>query len=119
MRTKDADGNKPACAGLPPQGSRFPSFGPCTRKGVAADTRFMMSDRRDRIEPHAHRFDLDEVMRLTAVVGFVALTTWILTSSVGVLSGYLAVSPPATLRFLLAVSVLVFARRTYWAIREW
>ena len=79
----------------------------------------MMSDRRDHIEPHAHRFDLDEVMRLTAVVGSVAFATWILTSSVGVLSGYLAMSPSATLRFLSAVSVLMFARRTYWAIREW
>ena len=78
-----------------------------------------MSEQSHRIDPQTHRFDLDEVMRLTAVVGFVALTTWILTSSVGVLSGYLAVSPAATLRFLVAVSVLVFARRTYWAIRKW
>ncbi|HVF07838.1 MAG TPA: hypothetical protein VNC60_04595 [Actinomycetota bacterium] len=70
-----------------------------------------MSDRRDRIDGQTPRSDLDEVMRLTAVVGFVALTTWTLTSSVGVLSGYLTVSPPATLRFLAAVAVLVFARR--------
>lgn len=79
----------------------------------------MMSDRRDRIDGHTPRSDLDEVMRLSAVVGFVALTTWTLTSSVGVLSGYLAVSPPATLRFLAAVAVLVFARRAYWGVREW
>ena len=34
-------------------------------------------------------------------------------------SGYVEVSPPATLRFLLAVLILVFARRTYWELREW
>lgn len=67
----------------------------------------------------SHRIDLDELMRSLTVVGFVALTTWLLASSVGVLSGYMAVSSPATLRFLLAVLILVFARRTYWEIREW
>lgn len=79
----------------------------------------MMNDHSHRIDLHSHRFDLDEVMRMTAVVGFVALATWVLTSSVGVLSGILAVSPPATLRFLLAVLIVVFARRTYWEFREW
>jgi hypothetical protein len=29
------------------------------------------------------------------------------------------VSPQPTLRFLLAILVLVFARRTYWELREW
>jgi hypothetical protein len=72
-----------------------------------------------RIDPHPRRFDLDGMMRLTTVVGFVGLTTWVVTSSLGVLSGYLSVSPTATLRFLLAVLILVFARRTYWKIREW
>ena len=33
--------------------------------------------------------------------------------------GVLRISPQATLRFLLAVLVLVFARRTYWELREW
>jgi hypothetical protein len=66
-----------------------------------------------------HHIDLDELMRVLTVVGFVALTTWVMASSVGVLSGYVAVSRPATLRFLLAVLVLVFARRTYWELREW
>ena len=67
----------------------------------------------------SQRIDLDELMRSLTVVGFVALTTWLLASSVSVLSGYMAVSSPATLRFLLAVLILVFARRTYWEIREW
>lgn len=78
----------------------------------------MMRDRRDRIDGHTPRSDLDEVMRLSAVIGVVALTTWTLTSSVGVLSGYLAVSTPATIRFLAAVVVLVFSRRAYWGVRE-
>jgi hypothetical protein len=66
-----------------------------------------------------HRIDFDELMRLLTVTGFVALATWTMASTVGVISGYVAVSPPATLRFLLAVLVLVFARRTYWELREW
>jgi hypothetical protein len=33
--------------------------------------------------------------------------------------GLLQISPSATLRFLLAVLVLVFARRTYWEVQEW
>ena len=63
--------------------------------------------------------DFDELMRLMTAIGFGALAMWILASSVGVISGYVAVSPPATLRFLLAVLILVFARRTYWEVREW
>jgi hypothetical protein len=67
----------------------------------------------------SHHIDFDELMRLLTVTGFVALTTWVTASTVGVVSGYVAVSPPATLRFLLAVLILVFARRTYWELREW
>ena len=67
----------------------------------------------------SHRIDFDELMRLLTVTGFVALTTWVAASSIGVISGYVAVSAPATLRFLLAVLILVFARRTYWEVREW
>jgi hypothetical protein len=67
----------------------------------------------------SHRIDFDELMRLLMVTGFVALATWVAASSIGVISGYVAVSAPATLRFLLAVLVLVFARRTYWELREW
>jgi len=63
--------------------------------------------------------DLDELMRSLMVVGFVALMTWMAVGVLGVIAGYLAISPRATLRFLLAVLVLVFARRTYWGLREW
>jgi hypothetical protein len=67
----------------------------------------------------SHHIDLDELMRMLTMTGFVALMTWVTASTVGVVSGYVAVSTPATLRFLLAVLVLVFARRTYWELREW
>ena len=65
------------------------------------------------------RIDFDELMRMLTVVGFVALATWALTSMVGVMSGLTQISTPATLRFLLAVLVLVFSRRTYWEFCEW
>ena len=71
-----------------------------------------MSERADHI-------DFDGLMRMLTVVGFVALTAWVMASGVGVLIGYVSVSPSATLRFLLAVLILVFARRTYWEVREW
>ena len=63
--------------------------------------------------------DFDGLMRVLTVVGFVALAAWLMASGVGVLSGYVSVSPTATLRFLLAVLIVVFARRTYWEVREW
>ena len=65
------------------------------------------------------RLDFDQLMQHLTIVGFVGLTAWIAAGSTGVLAGYLTVSPMATLRFLLAVLILVFARRTYWEIREW
>lgn len=65
------------------------------------------------------QIDFDGLMRVLTVVGFVALTAWLMASGVGVLSGYVSVSPSATLRFLLAVLIVVFARRTYWEVREW
>jgi hypothetical protein len=58
-------------------------------------------------------------MRHLMVVGFVALTAWTAVSTTGLALGMLRISPDATLRFLLAVLVLVFARRTYWEVREW
>ncbi|MDH4113232.1 MAG: hypothetical protein OEV60_11245 [Actinomycetota bacterium] len=67
----------------------------------------------------SHHIDFDGLMNLMAVTGFIALTAWVLASSIGVISGYVSVSPQATLRFLLAVLILVFARRTYWEVREW
>jgi hypothetical protein len=63
--------------------------------------------------------DFDGLMRHLMVVGFVALTAWVAASATGMALGLLQISPSATLRFLLAVLVLVFARRTYWEIQEW
>jgi hypothetical protein len=65
------------------------------------------------------RIDFDELMRILMVVGFTALAAWVMTAAVGVMSGYASISSAATLRFLLAVLILVFSRRTYWEIREW
>jgi hypothetical protein len=58
-------------------------------------------------------------MRHLMVVGFAALTAWTIVSTTGVALGMLTISGQATLRFLLAVLVVVFARRTYWEINEW
>ena len=63
--------------------------------------------------------DFDGLMRHLMVVGFVALTAWTAASATGMALGLLQISPTATLRFLLAVLVLVFARRTYWEVQEW
>jgi len=65
------------------------------------------------------RVDFDGMMRHLMVVGFVALTAWVTASAIGVALGVLQIAPSATLRFLLAVLVLVFARRTYWEVQEW
>jgi hypothetical protein len=67
---------------------------------------------------HAH-VDFDALMRHLAVVGGVALAAWAAVGAVTVPTGIFTVSPQATLRFLLAVLILVFSRRTYWEIREW
>ena len=63
--------------------------------------------------------DFDGLMRHLMVVGFGALTAWTAASTIGMVLGVLQISPSATLRFLLAVLVLVFARRTYWEVQEW
>ena len=65
------------------------------------------------------RLDFDEFMRHLMMVGVLALGAWILTGLAGIVSGLLSVRPQPTLRFLLAILVLVFARRTYWELREW
>ena len=65
------------------------------------------------------RVDFDGLMRHLMVVGFAALTAWTIVSTTGLALGVVRISPRATLRFLLAVLVLVFARRTYWELQEW
>jgi hypothetical protein len=65
------------------------------------------------------RIDFDELMSVLTVIGFVALATWVVSAVVGVLSGYTLIAPSPTLRFLLAVLIVSFSRRTYWELREW
>jgi hypothetical protein len=71
-----------------------------------------------QVRAHAG-FDLDQLMHDLMLVGFGALVAWCLAGMVGLVSGIWGVEPQAALRFLLAVLVLVFARRTYWEFREW
>jgi hypothetical protein len=65
----------------------------------------------------ARRLDLDHILHDLTVIGFGALLAWALTGIVGTVSGYLTIQPEPTLRFLLSVIVLVFARHTYWRLR--
>jgi hypothetical protein len=65
------------------------------------------------------RLNFDEFMRHLMVVGVLALGAWTVTGLAGVVSGFLTVRTQPTLRFLLAILVLVFARRTYWELCEW
>jgi len=65
------------------------------------------------------KIDFDELMRHLMVVGFAALTAWTIVSTTGLALGLVRISPHATLRFLLAVLVVVFSRRTYWEMQEW
>jgi hypothetical protein len=65
------------------------------------------------------RVDFDGLMRHLTVVGFAALTAWTIVSTTGLALGLVRISPHATLRFLLAVLVVVFSRRTYREVQEW
>jgi hypothetical protein len=65
------------------------------------------------------RIDFDHLMRDLMLIGVGGLIGWTLAGMVGLVSGSYGVEPHATLRFLLAILVLVFARRTYWEIQEW
>jgi len=65
------------------------------------------------------RLELDLLMRHLMVVGFIALAGWTLTAAAGYVSDTITIAPQPTLRFLLAILILVFSRRTYWELREW
>jgi hypothetical protein len=72
------------------------------------------------VHTRAHtRVDIDSLLRDLTVVGFIGLVAWTMVGAFGTLMGLLLVQPEATLRFLLAVSVLVFARHVYWDLLEW
>lgn len=65
------------------------------------------------------RIELDGLLKDLVLVGFGGLVGWTLIAGAGSLAGLLEVAPRPTLRFLLAVLVLAFARRRYWELREW
>ena len=65
------------------------------------------------------RVDIDRLLRDLTVVGFIGLVAWTMVGALGTLMGLLLVQPQATLRFLLAVSILVFSRHVYWDLLEW
>jgi hypothetical protein len=66
----------------------------------------------------ARRLDLDHLLHDLTLIGFGALLAWSLTGLVGTIGGYLTIQPTPTLRFLLSVIVLVFARHAYWRFRQ-
>ena len=63
------------------------------------------------------RFDV--LMRDLTSLGVAALAAWVVVGFLGSTSGYLAIQPQSTLRFLLAIAVLVAAPRIYRSYREW
>jgi hypothetical protein len=65
------------------------------------------------------RIDFDGLMRHLTMVGFAALIAWTIVSMTGLALGWVRIAPQATLRFLLAVLIVVFSRRTYWELQEW
>jgi hypothetical protein len=65
------------------------------------------------------RLAFDDLLQDLMFVGFLGLMAWASVAAAGFIAGLLQVEPRATLRFLLAVLVLVFSRRTYREIREW
>jgi hypothetical protein len=65
------------------------------------------------------RLEFDGLLRDLVLVGFGGLVGWVMVAGVGSLAGLLQIAPQPTLKFLLAVLVLAFARRTYWELREW
>ena len=64
------------------------------------------------------RTDLDTLLNDLTRAAFAVLTAWSLVGLYGTLGGYLEVNRPATLRFLLAVLVLVFAHHLVTRVRE-
>ena len=65
------------------------------------------------------RVDLDDLLRDLTAVGFVSLLLWTVVGAVGAASGTLQIDAHQTLKFLLAVLIVSFARRTYKEMVEW
>jgi hypothetical protein len=69
--------------------------------------------------PTHRRLDFDILLQRLVNVGFAILMLWVTAEAVGAISGFTAIAPRPTLRFLLAILIVTFARRTYWEIVEW
>jgi hypothetical protein len=65
------------------------------------------------------RFQFDELLRHLVTVGFAGLLIWAAVGVAGFFTGYLQFDSHQILKFLLAILILVFARRTYWEMCEW
>jgi hypothetical protein len=65
------------------------------------------------------RLQIDTLLRHLTMVGFGVLAAWSLIGLYGTLGGLLEVNRPATLRFLLAVMLLVYAHHFMTRMREW
>ena len=65
------------------------------------------------------KLELDALLRELMLVGLAGLITWAFIAAYGFIVGVIQVDSRATLRFLLAILILVFSRRTYWEIHEW
>ncbi len=66
----------------------------------------------------SRRTDLDTLLNDLARAAFAVLTAWSLVGLYGTLGGYLEVNRPATLRFLFAVLISVFAHDFLVRVRE-
>ena len=65
------------------------------------------------------RLQIDTLLRHLTMVGFGVLAAWSLIGLYGTLGGLLEVNRQATLRFLLAVMLLVYAHHFLVRMREW
>ena len=68
---------------------------------------------------HPPRLQLDTLLRHLKLVAFGVLAAWSLIGLYGTLGGILEVNRQATLRFLLAVMLLVYAHHFLVRMREW
>jgi hypothetical protein len=66
-----------------------------------------------------NRFQIDALTRDLAAVGLGALLAWSAIQIAGTVAGYFSVEPMSTLRFLLAVLILLFSRNLYFRFHQW
>lgn len=69
--------------------------------------------------PLRRRLQIETLLRHLTLVGFAVLAAWSLIGLYGTLGGILEVNRQATLRFLLAVMLLVYAHHFLVRLREW